>query len=451
MNKKPKQGKLLTNGFAIPTIGGVDCVVEELLGKGGQGEVYKVNIGGQHLALKWYNERTRTQALKTSLEELIEMGSPSDKFLWPIQVIECQGQFGYTMGIIPAGYESAQKVQSPTVKLTYKMAAKVCLQLVDSFRKIHAKGLCYQDVNFGNLFINFQTGDILICDNENIAPHGRSITGVIGFQGFMAPEIVRGEHMPDTQTDLFSLAVLMFHLLFIEHPLDGARYANSIMDPEMVRKCYGSDPLFVFDPNDDSNRPIKGTQENAHIFWNLYPQFVKDAFTQVFTMGLNDRNKGRPLLQDWIDVFRKLQENIFPCPHCGCDVVYDTHIFKQTQQISCWRSSCTGFGQKLQVPPRLRIKVGNRERVIVLNTDTKLFQYQMAREPDFEKGGKIVGEVVRNPKDPTKWGIRNKTAETWQFVSKSGETKDVSPEKALPLSASVKNIDFKTATAEIRI
>ncbi len=39
----------------------------------------------------------------------------------------------------------------------------------------------------------------------------------------IAPEVVRGEAVPSTQTDLFSLAVLLFYLFHVHHPPEGSR------------------------------------------------------------------------------------------------------------------------------------------------------------------------------------------------------------------------------------
>ena len=43
----------------------------------------------------------------------------------------------------------------------------------------------------------------------------------------MAPEIVRGEALPSTATDLYSLSVLLFYLLMVSHPLEGLRMARA--------------------------------------------------------------------------------------------------------------------------------------------------------------------------------------------------------------------------------
>ena len=50
--------------------------------------------------------------------------------------------------------------------------ANACCLIADSFLKLHAKGLCYQDINFGNIFLDPVLGDICICDNDNVDING---------------------------------------------------------------------------------------------------------------------------------------------------------------------------------------------------------------------------------------------------------------------------------------
>lgn len=65
---------------------------------------------------------------------------------------------------------------------------------------------------------------MLICDNDNVSPFGTNL-GIMGKQRWMAPEIVMGKNDPDKNSDRFSLAVVLFRLLFINHPLEG-RYST---------------------------------------------------------------------------------------------------------------------------------------------------------------------------------------------------------------------------------
>jgi serine/threonine protein kinase len=108
----------------------------------------------------------------------------------------------------------------------------------------------------------------------------------------MAPEIVRGEAVPSTQTDLFSLSVLIFYMLMVAHPLEGAKEAAiKALDLPAMTKIYGKEPIFIFDPNDDSNRPVPGIHDNALAFWRIYPQFLRDIFIRAFTIGIKRPEK----------------------------------------------------------------------------------------------------------------------------------------------------------------
>ena len=435
------KGELIKIGFTFPLPGNQECVVEQFLGGGGQGEVYRVKIGDDQYALKWYFRHNQNETLKKSLQELVKRKSPSANFLWPEQVIELDGDFGYVMGLRPNEYEKSQKLLDRKFSLSYTKACNACLQLVDSFRKLHVKGLSYQDISWGNLFINPKNGDILICDNDNVAPHGSTVAGIAGTYGFMAPEVVRGENLPDQYTDLFSMAALLFQMLFLEHPLHGRRWANiSCWDDVAKKRLYGTEPIFIFDPNDKRNIPEPGVQDNAIIFWNLYPSFIHERFIQSFTNGLTDRENGRVMEEAWIDSFRRLRASIFLCPHCGRELICDNATLDSKGHIPCWGGNCQ---KKLEAPLRLRISYGNRSKDIVLSEDSKIYAYQLKPyEKDVVKGDEIVGEVAQSPKDPSKWGIRNLTSnEIWHITNATGETKDVMPQKAFMLNNDVV-VDF---------
>ena len=53
-------------------------------------------------------------------------------------------------------------------------------------------------------------------------------------------------------------------------------------------------PLFVFDPDDESNRPVPGVHDNVVVIWPALPLFVRRLFTRSFTVGLRDVQGGWP-------------------------------------------------------------------------------------------------------------------------------------------------------------
>ena len=79
----------------------------------------------------------------------------------------------------------------------------------DRFRALHLAGKSYQDLNDGGFFIDTKTGDVLVCDCDNVAADGDNF-GIGGMPGFMAPEVVRGIAKPDVLTDRY---LSLIHIL----------------------------------------------------------------------------------------------------------------------------------------------------------------------------------------------------------------------------------------------
>ena len=89
----------LKNGTILTSESGNKYTVVSFLGAGGQGEVYDVECGGKHYALKWYFKGSATTRQKKILETIIAKGSPDVSFLWPMElIVPTQGElFGYIM------------------------------------------------------------------------------------------------------------------------------------------------------------------------------------------------------------------------------------------------------------------------------------------------------------------------------------------------------------------
>src|ERR1700690_3603110 len=56
---------------------GLPCEVEESLGGGGQGEVYRVKLAGEPMALKWYVPNAATPEQRSDLGALVKKGAPN--------------------------------------------------------------------------------------------------------------------------------------------------------------------------------------------------------------------------------------------------------------------------------------------------------------------------------------------------------------------------------------
>jgi DNA-binding helix-hairpin-helix protein with protein kinase domain len=269
---------------------------------------------------------------------------------------------------------------------------------------LHSRGHCYRDISFGNVFFDPSNGDVLICDVDNVSINEESPKGVLGTPYFMAPEIVRGEAFPSTRTDLFSLAVLLFHVFMVDHPLEGRRarsYAS--WGAVAMDDLFGAHPVFIFDPEDRSNEAVPEHNDNALRLWPLYPDFLRRLFIQAFTEGLRDPANGRVQESVWRAAMVRLRDSVVYCA-CGKQNLFDEHA----PQLACW--SCR---RSVKVPPKLRIG----RHLIVLNHDTRVFAHHLRNDYDFTTA---VAEISQHPEHPELWGLRNVSTEPWRSMSSDG-------------------------------
>uniref|UniRef100_UPI000B0A6A50 protein kinase domain-containing protein n=1 Tax=Treponema endosymbiont of Eucomonympha sp. TaxID=1580831 RepID=UPI000B0A6A50 len=193
-------------GDKVQLEGGGTAAINKKLGQGGQGIVYSVSVNGKPHALKWYTCKfANKDAFRKNMQKNIANGPPdAAKFLWPLFLTEENGNaFGYVMNLRTKEFSEFSDILNHTVNFpSTELVIKSALNIVNGFRSLHRKGLSYQDLNDGNFFINVNTGDVLICDNDNVTPDGKKNAGNIGGKpGYMAPEIVCGNAYPDSLTD----------------------------------------------------------------------------------------------------------------------------------------------------------------------------------------------------------------------------------------------------------
>ncbi|MFN6471633.1 MAG: protein kinase domain-containing protein [Nostoc sp. SerVER01] len=420
------------------------CQLEELLGGGTQGEVYRINFNGSPMALKWYFPQWIEQDIRQRerLEKAIEFGPPNDRFLWPVDLASAHNipGYGYIMPLRESRFKGIVDLMKRKVEPTFRALATAGFELANSYLQLHSRGLCYRDISFGNVFFDPKTGEVRICDNDNVDVDG--IPGSVdGTPRFMAPEIVRGDASPSTQTDLFSLAILLFYMLMVHHPLEGAKeQAIHCFDLPAMKKLYGTEPVFIFDPDDISNRPIPGEQDNALAFWPIYPKFLQELFIKAFTEGIRDPQNGRVREGEWRTAMIRLRDFIIYCPHCGSENFYDRDILKSSGKLNpCW--SCD---KEIQVPPRIRI----RNSIVMLNHDTQLFPYHLENQGKYDFS-RPVAAVNQNPKNPSIWGLKNLSSEKWVTTNADGQVKEVEPGRSTSIALGTK-INFGKAEGEFR-
>ena len=392
---------LLKKNEILTVQSGKKIKVLDILGDGGQGEVYLVEMENKLFALKIYKDDISND-FWYNLKNNTSKGSPADTFLWPLEIVETSdGIYGYIMKVRDKEYKSF--VSYLTGKNEFKDTRTLldwCISLCSSFKLLHEKGYSYQDLNDGSFFFNPNNGNLLICDNDNVAANKKSL-GVLGKMRYMAPEIVRGdidkqtgkEQMPDVHSDRFSLAVILFMTLCMGHPYEGERLKNyDIIDEDAEYEMYGKDPIFVYHKDRKNNRPIRGYHYSLIKRWPLIPMNLKEAFHKTFVDGLTDRENSRTTEIEWIKLLSNYRDSLITCQ---CGYQYDYFYENRNERKCC--PICNTLKPEycyLQIN-RKRILLEPGKRIYISHIDKYSNAYNS-----------VFGEVIKNKNNPSIWGIR---------------------------------------------
>jgi len=412
--------QLLRANQILSTSTSQQCKVIQFLGSGGQGEVYEVELGGKRLALKWYYPNNVSKRQIESLQGLIEAGAPNGKFLWPLQLVTdlTNRGLGYLMALRPAHFKGISDVMKRRIEPSFKTLLTAAFFLADSYLQLHLNGWCYQDISFGNIFFDPMNGNALICDNDNVCINGKSTSQILGTPRFIAPELITSNASPNTETDLHSLAILLFYLLLIHHPLEGEKELEiKCFDLAAMNRLYGSEPVFIFDPDNDKNRPKPGYHDNALAFWYIYPLALRSLFIEAFTVGLRNPS-ARIRESQWRNCIIQTLDSLYNCNHCSAE-----NFFDKTNRNLCWNCK-----KDLQISLQLIIE----KQVICLNQNSQLFRHHIEPNsiPNLENP---VGKITQHPHNPSLFGIQNLTQDSWKIVLPNKEIRMVDFQKNVPI------------------
>lgn len=408
----------LSKNSCVSLVGGGTATIVKELGRGGQGIVYLVEVNGEEKALKWYLNMPDDKFYR-NLEHNIMSGAPSDAFLWPKYLTEKQlGSYGYIMDLRPQNYyEFGNFLLAKVAFKSFTAMLSAAMKICNGFMMLHRFGYSYQDLNDGNFFIDPQTGDVLICDNDNVMPQGEK-SGIMGKARYMAPEIVAGG-IPDKYSDRFSLSVILFMLFFANHPFEGAKVvACPCMTENFEKRFYGSEALFIFDPNDKTNLPVRGIHQNVIRRWPVFPKMLKDAFIEEFSQEKLKTPSSRMLEQNWEKIISLVRDSLVVCPHCG------EETFTSVGEDS---SQCMNCNKPIDLSKRLVF--ANRTVPLVCKTNIYI-------DNDNTPDGVVTVDSSGFPL------IKNISTESWTVETPSGKIKTVDPQSILPAKEGLK-INFR--------
>ena len=421
---------MIKKGQIIHGNSGEDYIPVSRLGSGGQAVVWKVRCvrTGTLYAYKHYKHNTMN--VRANIEDLIRIRVIKDKdgntlcsAVLPIDLVEAQEDaFGYIMDVVDLkDYTTVAGAWSGNYP-DVRTVCRIVLNFARFFEALHLTyGMCYKDVNEGNIFFHPRTGEIRIIDNDNIGYSGKFT--IKGTNRYIAPEIYSGTK-PDAHSDRFSFAVFVFRLLTGGFPFDGPASEaycrkNNVLAKDAAPVIYGKNALFVWHPSDTSNSFARSSDPRLKAqaaYWKRLPAEIKDLFVRTFAENIaEDRRCERPSDAEWISVFTDMLQRVRVCPHCGKLTFDGTHCFECGKRIA---------GKKPAPAPSPVLKTPVRHSVHVrILSAGEAKKDTVFRPGDQRKGNEISRSLpaddlfrILYSKKEKKTGMRNLSKAPWTVV-----------------------------------
>lgn len=426
-------------GQEVETEFGGKAKILNIIGKGRQSTVYLVEYNGMKMALKWYDpdKVKSTDKIYENIRRNIKDGEPNNKFLWckyMTKVDRETGTFGYFMELKPDSFEyfadimngyklvhdkgTGRMTKKPVKFSSLNAMVTAVINIVSAFRQLHKVGKSYHALSDGGFFINTDTGAVLMSDCDTIAPYGTDL-GIKIRPSYKAPEVLEGG-LPDEDSDMYTLAVVLFKMLFRGDHMEGKKVVMDVcLNEQELARHYGKEAVFVYDPDDDSNRPLRCIHDNVIKFWGEYPEYIKEAFIRSFTVGKKEPEK-RVSLDEWQNLFIRLRSEILSCV-CGRSHFVSIIGKQNDKTFKCPKCSMEfatiGFSNRTFRKP--------------LYIGCKIFECEI--NPYADDFLSVAGELVENKLRAGLIGIKNCSGRTWKVKMPDGFFHDVDSGKGFPV------------------
>lgn len=199
--------------------------IEEKLGSGGMGVVYKafdthldrtvaLKFLTRHLTIDQENKERFLREAKAAAA----LNHPNICTVYAIEEDD-ERQFITMEYVEGTSLEKIIEKEKPDLETSLRLA----LQIAGALSEAHGKGVIHRDIKPGNILVT-EPGDVKVIDFGLAKLAGRTVvtqTGkTMGTVAYMSPEQIKGSGV-DHRTDIWSFGVLLYELLTGEHPFRG--------------------------------------------------------------------------------------------------------------------------------------------------------------------------------------------------------------------------------------
>ena len=356
----------------------------------------------------------------------------------------------------------------------------VCIELCKLFASVHSMGYCFNGITGEDIIITQNKECKLLNDKKIVSVNDDSYE--VNYEKTCAPEILRKESRPNISSDKYTMAYLVFGLLFKSDPFEGSKTLNKVYyTKEDELKAY-EHPVFVYSYKDKSNMPVYGIHSILIKYWNrFYSDDIKMIFRQSFVDGIDEyearledttfiemltnfkhivdskntkqqdeklklqnnkeiimEHKKDSLLEKTKERLRQGFDDIKPSKN------HDNKEFEEKQNIieinkDAAKKPVEGAKYMLRIDYSYA-GVENADSTVIPLTPGIEIPNSVIGYEDI-KPEKIVGKVIQNAKHKGVIGIKNISEHNWLATKGDREAKEFPPGKVIVITEGVK-IDF---------
>ena len=301
---------------------------------GGEAEVFW-EVGKAHV-VKLYT--APGPHVRPTLENIMDRFNlvkedPSRKsyFAWPESIV-IKPKLGILMPTINAKplehyiRPAFWKTLPPDRKGTWQMRLSIAYRMARIMRWMHNRGLCHSDLSPKNFLVDIKTGQTTLLDCDGLVIPGLQPPSVLGTPQCMAPEIVMRKADPTVNSDKHALAVLIYWIFLLRHPLQGPKIHHQ--DPEKDEQlAYGANALYIEHPTDKSNHPDRLPVNSI-----LMTPLVRSLLNRAFVDALHNPGK-RPSAPEWEAALMRMADRIVPCMNPQCPM--RAYVVPESPHFKC--------------------------------------------------------------------------------------------------------------------
>ena len=273
----------------------------DLIGSGGEGNVFRAHLRNGEVALKVYHQPTHQRGAK--LRDLIatQWQLPLNKIAMPLNTVQdVHGQIiGLTMPYLGSGFEEMTSLANKKYRASFlvntKMVVDIFIDGWDTLAAIHRNNLCVGD--FNDLNALFRGKEMLFIDADTW--QFGQYPCQVGTEQFLAPELygidLSVKPMFKPEYDWYAYAVMLFKSLLLVHP-----YGGTNKDYKQIT-ARAKHRVTVFDP--------RVTYPKIAIAPDLLDDTLAHTFDQIFGKG----QRG----QFPLDQLKAYADSLVECKSCG--------------------------------------------------------------------------------------------------------------------------------------